>query len=103
MSSYAAREIQTIEVDAGTRVGRRAFLTGAVTLAADGMARAQDGRERQFGPGAPVSRYPDVDLIQLDKRFAKYKLGNTPIMRLHTGSLWAEGIIWNGVGKYVVW
>ena len=39
----------------------------------------------------------------LDKRFAKYKIGNTPIQRLHTGMLWAEGPAWNGVGRYLVW
>ena len=38
----------------------------------------------------------------LDKRF-KYKLGNTPIQRLYTGTLWAEGPAWNGVGRYLLW
>jgi gluconolactonase len=27
----------------------------------------------------------------------------TPIRRLHTGTLWAEGPAWNGVGRYLVW
>jgi gluconolactonase len=31
------------------------------------------------------------------------KIGNTPIKRLHTGMLWAEGPAWNGVGKFLVW
>jgi gluconolactonase len=39
----------------------------------------------------------------IDKRFDKYKIGNTPIQRLHTGMLWAEGPAWNGVGRYLVW
>ena len=30
-------------------------------------------------------------------------VGNTPIRRLHTGTLWAEGPGWNGVGRYLVW
>jgi gluconolactonase len=30
-------------------------------------------------------------------------VGNTPIRRLHTGTLWAEGPAWNGVGRYLVW
>ena len=38
----------------------------------------------------------------LDKRF-KYKLGNTPIQRLYTGTLWAEGPAWNAVGRYLLW
>ena len=40
-----------------------------------------------------------ADIVVLDDRFAKYKLGNTPIQRLHTGTLWAEGPAWNGVGR----
>ena len=38
----------------------------------------------------------------LDKRF-KYKLGNTPILRLYRGTMWAEGPAWNGVGRYLMW
>ena len=61
------------------------------------------GRLRaQFRPGAPPLRYPDPDIVVLDKRF-KYKLGNTPIQRLYTGTLWAEGPAWNGVGRYLLW
>ena len=58
---------------------------------------------RNYGPDAEPARYPDPDILVLDKRFAKIKIGNTPIRRLHTGMLWAEGPAWNGVGKYLVW
>ena len=58
---------------------------------------------REYGAGAEPVRYPDPDIVQLDKRFAKYKLGNTPIQRLHTGMLWAEGPAWNSVGKFLMW
>ena len=30
-------------------------------------------------------------------------VGNTVIQRLYTGTLWAEGVAWNGVGRYLVW
>ena len=30
-------------------------------------------------------------------------VGNTTIKRLYTGTLWAEGPAWNGVGRYLVW
>ena len=30
-------------------------------------------------------------------------VGNTAIQRLYTGTLWAEGVAWNGVGRYLVW
>ncbi|HWR53267.1 MAG TPA: SMP-30/gluconolactonase/LRE family protein [Bryobacteraceae bacterium] len=53
--------------------------------------------------GTNPQRYPEPDVVVLDKRFGRYKLGNTPIKRLHTGMLWAEGPAWNGVGRYLVW
>jgi len=48
-------------------------------------------------------QYPDPDVIALDDRFRRYVLFNTPIVRLSTGTLWAEGPAWNGVGRYLVW
>jgi gluconolactonase len=79
---------------------RRSFLGGtlATTLAATAL-----GQTRDYSQNAAPVRYPDQDIIVLDKRFAKYKLNNTPIQRLYTGMLWAEGPAWNGVGKFLVW
>jgi gluconolactonase len=51
----------------------------------------------------PPVRYPDPSVRILDPRFAPYRIGNTPVQRLHTGTLWAEGPAWNGVGRYLVW
>ena len=45
----------------------------------------------------------ESQFFELDKRFEKYKIGNTPIQRLYTGALWAEGPAWNGVGRYLLW
>ena len=81
------------------QLGRRMFLTAAATAAAS----AAFGKDRVYGPGALPVRYPDPDVVVLDKRFAKYKIGITAIQRLHTGMLWAEGPAWNGVGRYLVW
>ena len=58
---------------------------------------------RDYSPGAAPIRYPEPDVLVLDPRFAKYKLPHSPIQRLHTGALWAEGPAWNGVGRYLVW
>ncbi len=80
-----------------TQLARRSFL-GALATSAAGVALARD-----YGPGSEPVRYPDPDIVVLDPRFAKYKIGNTPIERLHTGMLWAEGPAWNAVGKYLVW
>jgi len=83
-----------------TRMGRRSFLGGslATTLAATAL-----GQTRDYSQNAAPVRYPDQDIIVLDKRFAKYKVNNTSIQRLYTGMLWAEGPAWNGVGKFLVW
>src|SRR2546426_162202 len=83
-------------------LARRSFLAAAaasVTTAALG----QDKGLRDYGPSGAPSRYPDPDIVELDKRFAKYKIGNTPIRRLHTGMFWAEGPAWNGVGRFLLW
>lgn len=81
-------------------VDRRSFLkTVAVGAALPGLAT---GQQRDWSSTSPV-RYPDPDIVVLDKRFAKYKIGNTSIQRLYTGLLWAEGPAWNAVGHYLVW
>ena len=79
---------------------RRTFLSATVAgAAAAGLAAAG---ERDWSGHSPV-RYPDPDIVSLDKRFDRYKLGNTAIQRLHTGTLWAEGPAWSGVGRYLLW
>ena len=82
-------------------IDRRGFLAAASAVAA-ATAMAPDAFARNFGPDAPPQRYPDPDIVVIDKRF-KSKLGNTPIQRLYTGTLWAEGPAWNGVGRYLLW
>ena len=94
---------------------RRGFLTGAAATlgttawaAASTAARAEQTpggptTHGRYGPNAEPVRYPDPDVVVLDRRFEKIKIGNSPIRRLHTGMLWAEGPAWNGVGKYLVW
>jgi gluconolactonase len=79
------------------KLARRSFLA-ATAAAIGGTVLARD-----YGPHAEPVRYPDPDIVELDPRFKKYKLGNTPIRRLHTGMLWAEGPAWNGVGKFLMW
>jgi len=69
-------------------LARRSFLQRVAGLAAV-TAMAPAALARNFGPSTEPQRYPDPDIIALDKRF-KYKLGNTPIQRLYTGRLWAE-------------
>ena len=58
---------------------------------------------RQWGPDAPPNIYPDPDIIVHDPRFRRLLVGNTPIQRLWTGAMWAEGPAWSGQGHYLVW
>jgi gluconolactonase len=75
---------------------RRAFLTTlASTAAASAFARDWSGQTPE--------RYPDPDVIALEPEFNQLIQGNSPIRRLHTGMLWAEGPAWNGTGNYLVW
>src|SRR5438093_3030 len=82
---------------------RRDFLATTITTAAGavvaGAARADD---RDWSGNRPV-RYPDADVVVLDPRFQKYKLGNAAIQRLHSGTAWAEGPAWSAVGRYLLW
>jgi gluconolactonase len=80
-----------------SNIHRRGFLAAAGSL---GSAFGQSKRD---WTGKEPVRYPDPDIVALDPRFNKYKIGNTPIQRLHTGTLWAEGPAWNGVGRYLLW
>ena len=66
------------------------------------LTRRIAAAERDWKGKAPI-RYPDPDIVMVDPRFGRYRLGNAAIQRLHTGSLWTEGPAWNGVGRYLVW
>jgi gluconolactonase len=93
--------VKTEELKLGNSpVGRRGFLAGSLAVS---VATAAFGQARDYQKDAPPQRYPDRDILVLDTRFGKYKIGNTPIQRLYTGTLWAEGPAWNNVGRYLVW
>jgi hypothetical protein len=49
-------------------------------------AMAPEAFARNFEADAPPQRYPDPDIVVIDKRF-RPKLGNMPIQRLYTGTL----------------
>jgi gluconolactonase len=50
---------------------------------------------------API-RYPDPDVIVLDKRFQKIFIGNAGIRRIATGFDFTEGPVWFGDGRYLL-
>ena len=107
-------EAFTSDLESHFDVNRRRFLTRAGAAVVAGLA-AQNGlraqelfqlatKERDW-TGTSPTRYPDPDIISLDERFNKYKLGNTPIRRIYHSPdmLWAEGPAWSGVGRFLLW
>ena len=79
-----------------SNASRRAFLA----LAAAIPAAAQT--QRDWSNQQPA-RYPDPDMIALDKSFAKYQMFNAVIYRHHVGTKWAEGPAWCAQGQYLLW
>jgi gluconolactonase len=51
----------------------------------------------------PNLRYPDPYVISLDKRFDKYRLPLASVERLYTGTRWAEGPVWFGDIRCLIW
>jgi gluconolactonase len=47
-------------------------------------------------------RYPDPAIMVLDKRFEKYIQFNAAVEKLWTGSRWAEGPVWFGDGRFLL-
>ena len=48
-------------------------------------------------------RYPDPAIEILDERFAPYRIFSAAVERLYTGCRWAEGPVWFGDGRYLLW
>ena len=78
---------------------RRTFLgltTGAATaLALPPRARAKDDSKTP-------TPYPDAAVEVLDPRFSKYVVISAAVERLYTGTRWAEGPVWFGDGRYLL-
>ena len=53
-------------------------------------------------PDSPV-RYPDPAVQVLDPSFAHYRLNLAAVERLATGFRWAEGPVWFGDGRFLLW
>ena len=49
-----------------------------------------------------IVRYPDPAIETLDPRFAPYRLGSAAVERLWTGARWAEGPVWFGDGRFLL-
>jgi gluconolactonase len=100
----------------GNTLSRRVFIkvVGVGAMAAgSGAALAQTpagppstvtSPPRDFSPrGAPTTYFTDPDILSVDPLFNQYAQPNSAIVRLWTGTLWAEGPAWNAQGRYLVW
>ena len=79
---------------------RRKFMNvtaGAFTaLALDPLASTKSSDQK-----IPVA-CPDPAVEVVDPRFAKSKINNAGVERLYTGTRWAEGPVWFGDGRYLL-
>ena len=80
---------------------RRAFMNTAAAATADLVIKPWT-MARDWNNPASV-RYPDPAIEVIDLQFAKYKLGNAAVERLYTGTRWAEGPVWFGDGRVLLW
>ena len=59
-------------------------------------------RQPDRWPVEPV-RYPDPAVRVLDPRFERYRIGNAAVERIFTGCRWAEGPVWFGDHRCLLW
>src|SRR5262245_63756623 len=72
------------------------------TAAAASLTTSLRVSERWAAGSDPV-RYPDPAVEILDEAFAKYRLALAAVERLATGFRWAEGPVWFGDGRFLLW
>ncbi|HEY1423567.1 MAG TPA: SMP-30/gluconolactonase/LRE family protein [Candidatus Acidoferrum sp.] len=78
---------------------RRAFINVAAGAAtALSLRPLLAGQQEKKTPVA----YPDPAIEMVDPRFDKYWVGNAAVERLWTGARWAEGPVWFGDGRYLL-
>ncbi len=85
------------------KTSRRAFLAATGAVAAGALLPGDAGAGKiSYDPTYPVVAYPDARIEVLDPAFARYRLFSAAIERLATGFLWAEGPVWFGDGRYLL-
>jgi gluconolactonase len=74
---------------------RRSFLTTCGALAATARAVRAQWQESQ--------RYPDPRIQIIDPSFAPYRIASAKVERIASGMRWAEGPVWFGDGRFLLW
>ena len=72
-------------------------------IAAGSAASALAMLPRAFAEWQPSPRYPDPLVRAVDPSFNKYRLGLAKIEKIASGMRWAEGPVWFGDGRFLLW
>src|SRR5262245_37799568 len=78
-------------------MNRRTFLAAGVSLGIAAVAR------RSVADWRPSERYPDPLVKILDPSFTRYRVNLAKVERIATGMRWAEGPVWFGDGRFLLW
>ena len=89
------------ESDPGSNDRRRFLKTCASATAGAFIAPSLIASSRSHSP-ARQQRYPDPAIVIVDKRFEKYFQFNAAVEKLWTGARWAEGPVWFGDGRFLL-
>jgi gluconolactonase len=73
---------------------RRSLLLGVAAAPGAALGQGYDFK--------PSQRYPDPSVQILDPGFARYRLFSSSVVQLATGFHWAEGPVWFGDGRYLL-
>ena len=69
-----------------------------------GSARPCRRTAPETGPvWQPSTFYPDPAVEVIDESFGRYRIFSAAVERLATGCRWAEGPVWFGDGRYLLW
>src|SRR5436189_6344419 len=79
-------------------MNRRTFLAAGSALGAASAAAS-----RAVADWQPSQRYPDPLVKIIDPSFARYRVNLAKVERIATGMRWAEGPVWFGDGRYLLW
>jgi gluconolactonase len=72
-------------------------------LATWGALAAVAGTPRALEQWQESQRYPDPRIQIIDPSFAPYRIASAKVERIATGMRWAEGPVWFGDGRYLLW
>src|SRR5215210_6803077 len=78
-------------------MNRRSFISRSAAFG------ALTALPRALADWQPSPRYPDPLIKVIDPSFAKYRLPLAKVEKIASGMRWAEGPVWIGDGRYLLW